>query len=88
MAVYNKIGFSVVLVNGQRYAANNIQHHFRGNHEDVVSFICSGTLITVPAKEVEHIEIGRGNQHCDSCDQRFPDNWIWDAMPEPPMKEE
>ncbi len=85
MAVYNKIAFSIVLANGQRYSANNIVSHFRGNHEDVVSFICSGTMMTFTAKEIAAIEIGRGNQHCDSCDQRFPDNWIWDAMPEPDM---
>ena len=43
-----------------------------GNHEDVVSFICSGTMMTFPATDIMAIEIGRSGQFCDPATSGSP----------------
>lgn len=71
---------TVVLKNGTRYSANNVQitnaptldetNAMVGEHS-VVSFLCSGRLTTVVATDVERIEYREtGAVHCEGCDQR------------------
>ena len=74
MAQLEMASFTVVLKNGIRYGANNLQVHLGGANgwESFLSFICSGRLTTKRADEVDHIEWREtGRQHCDMCDERL-----------------
>lgn len=78
-----RAAITVVLKNGERYDANHIsisrdaryRPHDSGaglqldGAGSVVSFVCSGSLTTKPAEDVDRIEYWpTGAQHCGECD--------------------
>lgn len=76
-----RASMSVVLKNGTRYSANNVQitnamtldetNTMVGEHS-VVSFLCSGRLYTFDATDIKLIEYREsGSVHCEGCDQRI-----------------
>lgn len=75
-----RASMSLVLKDGSRYSANNIQitdgPNFCRDGEplkphSVVSFLCSGKLLTFDAVVIERIEFREtGSVHCEGCDQR------------------
>lgn len=75
MAQLEMASFTVVTKKGVRYGANNLQitlSHSPKSWASVLNFLCSGTLISIPAEEVDHIEWREsGRQHCDMCDERL-----------------
>ncbi len=57
---------TVVLTNGQRYAANGIYTTMN----EKVTFLCSGNLIAFHQNEIDRVEFTpEAHTHCPHCDQ-------------------
>ena len=66
-------GMTVVTKAGARYCANAITSTIRnGDAHAMLTFVSSGQSISLPAEEVERIEYGVEQGHCDFCDQTLP----------------
>lgn len=63
--------FTVVLHDGTRYDANNLTGCWRdGDCKSMLSFICSGKMVVVPADSVKNVVFyPAGVNYCGVCDQ-------------------
>lgn len=71
-------------LNPDRYCANHVALvRDPDNGGQVLTFVCSGTMVSIPAHEIDRIEFSHeGRTWCDSCDQRIPGPAA-DPAPEP-----
>lgn len=68
-------GFSVTLNDGRSYSANHMSVAFRREYDyPSITFICSGVLMVFPLEMVASVELLKGVQHCNECDQSFQSN--------------